>query len=76
MTDLAPYPVLLAEYFEISEDELVGKSVVDPVGSVRVDVETILDNIHGSDFLVSGLVYDVATGALDVVVAPTPLRPA
>jgi carbonic anhydrase len=76
MTDLAPYPALLAEYFEISEGELAGKSVSDPVGSVRVDVETILDNIHGSDFLVSGLVYDVATGALDVVVAPTPLRPA
>jgi hypothetical protein len=35
-----------------------------------------LDNIRGSDFLVSGLVYDVATGRLDVVVAPTPLHPA
>jgi carbonic anhydrase len=76
MTDLAPYPELLAEYFEVSQTELADKSVVDPVGSVRVDVEMILDNIHGSDFLVSGLVYDVATGSLDVVIAPTPLRPA
>ena len=76
MTDLAPYPELLAEYFEVSQTELAGKSVADPVGSVRVDVEMILDNIHGSDFLVSGLVYDIATGSLDVVVAPTPLRPA
>src|SRR6195952_1272444 len=67
MTDLAPYPALLAEYFEISEGELAGKSVSDPIGSVRVDVEMILDNIHGNDFLVSGLVYDVATGGLDVV---------
>jgi carbonic anhydrase len=75
MTDLAPYPGLLAEYFEISEDELAGKSVSDPVGSVRVDVEAIWENMHGSDFLVSGLVYDVATGHLDVVVAPTPLHP-
>lgn len=74
MTDLVSYPDLLAAYFEISEDELAAKSVADPLGSVRVDVETILDRIHGSDFLVSGLVYDVATGRLDVVVSPTPLR--
>src|SRR6195952_2960526 len=67
MTDLAPYPDLLAEYFEIAPQQLAGKSVSDPVGSVRVDVEMILDNIHGNDFLVSGLVYDVATGGLDVV---------
>jgi carbonic anhydrase len=76
MTDLAPYPDLLADYFEISEGELAGKSVVDPVGSVRVDVEMILNSIRGGDFLVSGLVYDVTTGGLDVVVSPTPLRPA
>jgi carbonic anhydrase len=76
MTDLAPYPDLLAEYFEVPQSELAEKSVVDPVGSVRVDVEMILAKIHGSDFLVSGLVYDVATGRLDVVVEPTPLRPA
>jgi carbonic anhydrase len=76
MTDLAPYPELLAEYFEIPQGELASKSVSDPVGSVRMDVETILDNIHGINFLVSGLVYDVATGRVDVVVAPTPLRPA
>jgi carbonic anhydrase len=76
MTDLAPYPDLLAEYFEISEGELAGKSVVDPAGSVRVDVEMILNSIRGSDFLVSGLVYDVTTGRMEVVVPPTPLRPA
>jgi carbonic anhydrase len=75
MTDLVSYLDLLADYFEIPEDELAAKSVADPNGSVRVDVEMILDRIHGSDFLVSGLVFDVATGRLDVVVPPTPLRP-
>lgn len=74
MTDLAPYPDLLAEYFEISKDELADKSVVEPNASVRVDVEVILDTIRGSDFLVSGLVYDVDTGVVDIVVPPTPLR--
>lgn len=35
MTDLAPFPDLLAEYFEISADELPGKSVNDPIGRSR-----------------------------------------
>src|ERR1700712_3031450 len=42
MTDLAPFPDLLAEYFEIAVHELASKSVSDPVGSVRVDVDVIL----------------------------------
>ncbi|TPG35048.1 carbonic anhydrase [Mycolicibacterium hodleri] len=75
MTDLFPYPDLLAEYFEIPTSELAAKSVPDPYGSVSVDVALILDTLQGSDFLVSGLVYDVTTGRLDVVVPPTPLRP-
>ena len=73
MTDLARYPDLLAEYFEITADELEGKSVSDPTGSVRVDVDVILQQIHASDFLVSGLVYGVDTGRIDVVVPPTQL---
>ncbi len=74
MTDLASYPGMLADYFEISEAALPAKSVLDPFASVRVDVEVIMDNIRGSDYLVSGCVYDVTTGRLEVVVTPTPLR--
>lgn len=73
MTDLAPFPDLLAEYFEIPLSELEAKSVSDPVESVRVDVDVILQAIHGTAFLVSGLVYDVDTGLIEVVVPPTPL---
>jgi carbonic anhydrase len=73
MTDLAPFPELLAEYFEIPLSKLETRSVSDPVGSVRVDVDVILQAIRGSDFLVSGLVYDVDSGLVEVVVAPTPL---
>ena len=76
MTDLAPFPDVLAEYFGIPSSELGTKSVSDPVGSVRVDVEAILQALHGTAFLVSGLVYDVDTGLIDVVVPPTPLTPA
>ncbi|MET7552066.1 carbonic anhydrase [Streptomyces sp. NPDC005479] len=75
MTDLAPFPDLLSEYFEIPAHELDAKSVSDPIGSVRVDVDVIQQEIQGgSAFLVSGLVYDVTTGLLERVVAPTPLR--
>ena len=75
MTDLAPFPELLAEYFEVPLLELETKSVSDPVGSVRVDVDVILQAIHGTAFLISGLVYDVDTGLVETVVPPTPLSP-
>lgn len=75
MTDLAPFPELLAEYFEVPLLELETKSVSDPVGSVRVDVDVILRAIHGTAFLISGLVYDVDTGLVETVVPPTPLSP-
>ncbi len=74
MTDLAPFPDLLAEYFDIAVAELEAKSVSDPVGSVRVDVDVILAAIHAAAYLVSGLVYDVDTGLVETVVPPTPLR--
>jgi carbonic anhydrase len=74
MTDLAAFPDLLAEYFEIPAGELKTKSVSDPVGSVRVDVDVILAKTRGPASLVSGLVYDVSSGLVETVVAPTPLR--
>jgi carbonic anhydrase len=74
MTDLAPYPDLLAEYFEIPAGDLDAKAVSDPDRSVEVDVEVVLEQIHAEAFLVSGLVYDVETGLVRTVVAPTPLR--
>lgn len=76
MTDLAPFPDLLAEYFEIPAEQLDQKSVTDPHGSVRTDVDVILRSLHGSAFFVSGLVYDVDTGLVEVVVPPTPLTAA
>jgi carbonic anhydrase len=73
MTDIAAFPELLAEYFEIPEEELPDKHVLDPRRSVRADVGTITATTHAPDFLVSGLVYDVDTGLVDVVVPETAL---
>jgi carbonic anhydrase len=71
MTDLAAFPDLLAEYFEIDVGDLAAKSVSDPNGSVRVDVEVIRQSIHAPAYLVSGVVYDVDTGSMEIVVPPT-----
>jgi carbonic anhydrase len=73
MTDLAAFPELLAEYFEIPAHELEAKAVSDPFASVQVDVEVIKHHLRGSAFLVSGLVYDVSSGLVETVAAPTPL---
>jgi carbonic anhydrase len=76
MTDLAAFPDLLAEYFEISKEQLDAKAVSDPFASVKVDVTVLKQTpfLPGA-FLVSGLVYDVDTGRVETVVPPAPLRP-
>lgn len=70
ITDLAAFPELLADYFEAPAGDLDAKAVTDPVAAVRVDVEILKQKLPAGVF-VSGLVYDVATGLIDVVVPPT-----
>jgi carbonic anhydrase len=49
--------------------------VADPPSAVAVDVAALHANpMLPADFVVSGLVYDVTTGQVDVVVAPALLR--
>ncbi|GAA4692418.1 carbonic anhydrase [Nocardioides conyzicola] len=74
MTDLAAFPDLLAEYFEITTDELDSKAVSDPYSSVHVDTAALHAAPLPSSFAVSGLVYDVGTGRVQTIVEPTPLR--
>lgn len=69
ITDLAAFPELLADYFEVPAGDLDAKAVTDPVAAVRVDVEILKQKLPAGVF-VSGLVYDVATGLIDVVVPP------
>ena len=77
LTRLGGQPGLLASVFGIDPGDLGAKAVSDPVAAVAVDVAAIKANpfLPGA-FLVSGLVYDVATGLVDVVVPPAPLRAA
>jgi carbonic anhydrase len=75
ITRLTGDPAMLARYFEIQEAELEKKAVSDPRTSVAVDV-ALLRAVPAlpSQWLISGLVYDVATGLVEVVVPPAPLR--
>ncbi|MEN4479763.1 carbonic anhydrase [Mycolicibacterium cosmeticum] len=76
MTDLAPHTDLLAEYFAVSPAEVAQKAVSDPYASVRIDTTVIRAAIHADDYYVTGMVYDVATGRVEVIVPPTPVAPA
>ena len=75
ITRLAGDPALLARYFQIQEPELKAKSVWDPRTAIAVDVAALgaVPALPG-DWLISGLIYDVATGIVEIVVPPAPIR--
>ena len=75
ITRLTGHPDMLAGYFGVAVDELEAKAVTDPRASVAADVAALRANpaLPGA-WLVSGLVYDVATGRVEAVVPPAPLR--
>jgi carbonic anhydrase len=62
-------PEQLAAFFEIPVADLGGKAVDDPYAAVRIDVDIARHRLPG--LLVSGLVYDVDTGLIEVVVRAT-----
>jgi carbonic anhydrase len=77
ITRLAGDPALLAHYFQIQQEEVKAKAVLDPRAAVAIDV-ALLKTISAlpSQWLISGLVYDVATGLVETVVPPAPIRAA
>jgi len=77
ITRLAGDPAMLTRYFQIREGELTTKAVTDPQAAVAVDVALLraIPALPG-DWLVSGLVYDVATGLMQIVVPPARIRTA
>jgi carbonic anhydrase len=75
ITRLVNDPEMLSHYFRIQDGELKAKAVLDPRAAVAMDVASLraipaLPN----EWLISGLVYDVATGLVEIVVPPAPLR--
>jgi carbonic anhydrase len=75
ITRLAGEPAMLAHYFQVREEELKAKAVTDPRAAVAVDVASLraIPALPGA-WLLSGLVYNVATGLVEIVVPPAPIR--
>ncbi|HKD86680.1 MAG TPA: carbonic anhydrase [Terriglobales bacterium] len=77
ITRLAQDPALLSQYFQVPEIELKSKAVKDPRAAVASDV-ALLRTIPQlpAGWLISGLVYDVASGRVEVVEPAVALRAA
>lgn len=70
-------PDLLAHHLGVDRQALDGMDVTDPRKAVAHDIATLRANENLADAtVVTGLVYDVATGLIETIVAPGPLRPA
>ncbi len=68
---------MLSQYFQVPEPELKAKAANDPRAAVAIDVAWLrtIPQLPGT-WLISGLVYNVATGRVDVVVPAAPIRSA
>jgi carbonic anhydrase len=75
ITRLAGDSALLTHYFQIQEAELKTKWISDPRMAVAVDVAALraIPALPG-EWLISGLVYDVETGLVEIVVPPAEIR--
>ena len=77
ITRLVDNPAMLAHYFQIPEAELKTKTVTDPRAAVAADVASLRAiPALPSEWLISGLVYDVATGLVEIVAPPALIRAA
>lgn len=74
ITHLEDKPDLLAGYFGIGKETLNTKAISDPRTAVAVDVAALrVHPLMPRPWVVSGLVYDVHTGLVEVVVPPEPV---
>jgi carbonic anhydrase len=75
ITRLVGNSAMLAHYFQIEEGELKTKAVTDPRAAVAADVAQLRAiPALPSEWFISGLVYDVATGLVEIVVPLAPIR--
>jgi carbonic anhydrase len=70
ITRLQDRPEMLTGYFGVAADGLSAWEVGDPWAAVAHDVDVLRAEPRLAGVRVSGLVYDVATGVVESVVAP------
>jgi carbonic anhydrase len=76
ITRLVDSPELLAKHLGVTPADLDDLAVADPHKAVAIDVAALKSNpLLPGEFLVTGLVYDVKTGVIEIVVPPALLRP-
>lgn len=74
ITLLAKDPTELAPYFDVEPEDLHKKAVLDPFTAVKIDTDLLKQEANvPAGTVVTGLVYDIATGQISVVVPTTPL---
>lgn len=75
ITRLAGDATMLAHYFQIEENAVGAKSTTDPHAAIAIDVAALRAvPALPANWLLSGLIYDVSTGKVEVVVPPAPIR--
>jgi carbonic anhydrase len=68
-------PDLLASHLGVTRDALDSMSITDPRKAIASDVAAYQADANlPSGFMIAGLVYDVASGKIEVVVPPRRLR--
>jgi carbonic anhydrase len=71
------HPDALATYFDVPPDQLASLAPDDPHEGIRADIEILAaDPAIPSSLAVTGLVFDVATGEVELVERRAPLRDA
>ena len=75
ITRLAKDTSMLAHYFQIQEREVETKSILDPRMAVAIDVAALRAiPVLPGEWLISGLVYDVTTRLVEIIVPAAPIR--
>ena len=68
-------PELLAKHLGVDRAQLDSMAITDPYKAVAMDIAAYRANTEiPAGYMVSGLVYDVANGKIEVVVPPSLLR--
>ena len=76
ITRLVHSPELLAKHLGVTPADLDDLAIADPHEAVAIDVAALKSNpLLPEGFLVTGMVYDVKTGGIAIVVPPALLRP-
>jgi carbonic anhydrase len=69
---LQSQPAMLAGYLKVNEENLAARKVDDPLAAVELDIAALIAApALPRGLRITGLVYDVATGETETVVAPT-----